>query len=55
MTNGQAELTVTGLQCGVMYTVTAEGRMSAAFEGFELFSNTTIPCVGKFYGCFCTS
>ena len=48
--DGQATVVVDGLQCKVMYNITAEGRMSTsqAFEGFELTNATTIPCAGKY-------
>ncbi|XP_065912387.1 receptor-type tyrosine-protein phosphatase S-like isoform X2 [Dysidea avara] len=44
--DGQAEVIVTGLQCGVRYNITAEGRMSTsqAFVGFAFASTTTLPC-----------
>ena len=49
--DGQAEVIVTGLQCGVRYNITAEGRMSTsqAFVGFAFASTTTLPCAGKIY------
>ena len=49
--DGHAEVMFGGLQCGVMYNITAEGKISTSqtFEGFGLTNITTLPCTGKIW------
>ena len=52
ITNGTATVTVNGLECGVTYTITAEGTLNGSLVGprSSYGSITTGPCSGDMTG-----